>query len=144
MIWPGDNIRHSHNQKRSATFIPLPIGLSRICWHNFEHIIVGSEHKHNMSTIGLIALENELVCCCQGHCLNLSGHQRLYKTELFSSNGLKKPAFKHNRIVLQRLVRYIMQIKKFTVMSILSIIADFYKHNMKDMQAVPNAQLKNF
>ena len=44
------------------------VSLSKMYWHNLS-IIVGSEHKHNMSTTGLIALENELVCCCQGHCL---------------------------------------------------------------------------
>ena len=38
------------------------------CWNYFEHITAGVWHKHGMSTIRLLALENELVCC-QGHCL---------------------------------------------------------------------------
>ena len=40
-----------------------------------------------------------------------------------------------------------MQIKSVNLYSkehFLSIIANFYKHNLKYMQAVPNAQLKSF
>ena len=59
-------------------------------------INAGFEHKHDRSIMGLIALENEPVCCCQGRCLCAAFNGCINKPFLAIINS----ASKHNRNLL--------------------------------------------